>query len=163
MAFTPFSLRPKFGRLARPDREPLAALNTMLAEDGATLEVADGVDAGLIDLISIGTESAGRATAFHPRHAIRLGKGAKMVLMETALGKGTYLHNPVTAIEVAEDAALSHVRLQDEATSAFHLATLYVDVAGRRQLRRLHLQPGCAAVPHGDPRPAVWARAASCI
>jgi Fe-S cluster assembly protein SufD len=131
VAFTPFSLRPKFGRLARPDREPMAALNTMLAEDGATLEVADGVDAGLVDLISIGTESAGRATAFHPRHTIRLGTGAKMVLMETALGKGTYLHNPVTAIEVAEDAAFSHIRLQDEATSAFHLATLYVDVAAR--------------------------------
>jgi len=129
VAFTPFALRPKFGRLARPDREPMTALNTMLAEDGATLEVADGVDAGLVDLISIGTESAGRATAFHPRHAIRLGRGARMVLMETALGKGTYLHNPVTAIEVADDAVLSHVRLQDEAAGAFHLATLYVDVA----------------------------------
>jgi Fe-S cluster assembly protein SufD len=129
VAFTQFALRPKFGRLARPDREPMAALNTMLAEDGATLDVAEGVDAGLVDLISIGTESAGRATAFHPRHAIRLGKGARMVLMETALGIGTYLHNPVTSIEVAEDAALSHVRLQNEATGAFHLATVYVDVA----------------------------------
>jgi Fe-S cluster assembly protein SufD len=131
VAFTPFALRPKFGRLARPDREPMAALNTMLAEDGATLDVADGADAGLVDLISIGTESAGRATAFHPRHAIRLGKGARMVLMETALGHGTYLHNPVTAIEIAEDAALSHVRLQNEAVTAFHLATLYVDIAAR--------------------------------
>jgi Fe-S cluster assembly protein SufD len=131
VTFTPFAQRPKFGRQARPDREPMAALNTMLAEDGATLEVAEGVDAGMVDLISIGTESAGRATAFHPRHAIRLGKGAKLVLMETALGKGTYLHNPVISVDVAEDAALSHVRLQDEATSAFHLATLYVDVAAR--------------------------------
>jgi Fe-S cluster assembly protein SufD len=128
-AFTPFAQRPKFGQLARPDREPMAALNTMLAEDGATLEVPEGVDAGLVDLISIGTESAGRATAFHPRHTIRLGKGARMVLMETATGKGTYLHNPVTSIEVAEDAALAHVRLQNEAAGAFHLATLYVDVA----------------------------------
>jgi len=129
VAFTPFALQPKFGRLARPEREPLVALNTMLAEDGAVLEVAEGVDAGLIDLISIGTESPGRATAFHPRHTIRLGKGAKLTLMETARGMGTYLHNPVTAIEVAEDAVLSHVRLQDEATDAFHLATLYVEVA----------------------------------
>jgi Fe-S cluster assembly protein SufD len=129
VAFTPFAERPKFGRLARPEREPMAALNTMLAEDGATLDVADGVDAGLINLISIGTESAGRATAFHPRHAIRLGKAAKLVLLETAIGNGTYLHNPVTSIEVADDAALSHVRLQDEAATAFHLATLYVDVA----------------------------------
>jgi Fe-S cluster assembly protein SufD len=131
VAFTPFAARPKFGPLGRPDREPMVALNTMLAEDGATLEVADGVDAGLVDLISIGTESAGRATAFHPRHAIRLGRGARMVLLETALGKGTYLHNPVISIEVAEDAALSHVRLQDEASTAYHLATLYAAVAAR--------------------------------
>jgi Fe-S cluster assembly protein SufD len=129
VAFTRFAERPKFGQLARPEREPLVALNTMLAEDGATLEVAEGTDAGLVDLISIGTETAGRATAFHPRHTIRLGKGARMVLMETALGNGTYLHNPVTAIEIAEGAALAHVRLQNEATGAFHLATLYADIA----------------------------------
>src|SRR5579872_4779733 len=39
-----------FGGLARPDREPLVALNTMLAEDGAVLHVPDGVDAGLMML-----------------------------------------------------------------------------------------------------------------
>src|SRR5215467_7648844 len=41
-----FSQLEAFGGLARPDREPLVALNTMLAEDGAVLHVPDGVDAG---------------------------------------------------------------------------------------------------------------------
>jgi Fe-S cluster assembly protein SufD len=129
VSFTTFADRPRFGPIARPTVEPLAALNTMLAEDGAVLEVAEGTDAGLVHLIGIGTESAGRATAFHPRHAIRLGRDAKLVLVETSGGEGVYLHNPVTVAEVAEDAALTHVRVQNEALGAFHLATLYAEVA----------------------------------
>jgi Fe-S cluster assembly protein SufD len=115
-----------FGGLARPDREPLVALNTMLAEDGAVLRVPDGVDAGLVLLVSVGNDRA----AFHPRHAIRMGQGARMTLLELSLGDGTYLHNPVTEINVAEDALLTHVRLQNEAAGAFHLATVYAEIAG---------------------------------
>ena len=115
-----------FGGLARPDREPLVALNTMLAEDGAVLHVPDGVDAGLMMLVSVGNDHA----AFHPRHVIRMGQGARMNLLELSLGDGVYLHNPVTEVFIAEDAALTHVRLQNEAVGAFHLATVYAEVAG---------------------------------
>jgi len=115
-----------FGGLARPDREPLVALNTMLAEDGAVLHVPDGVDAGLMMLVSVGNDRA----AFHPRHVIRMGQGARMNLLELSLGDGVYLHNPVTEVFIAEDAALTHVRLQNEAVGAFHLATVYAEVAG---------------------------------
>ncbi len=51
------------------------------------------------------------------------------MLIELAVGTGRYLHNPVTQVDVAGDAALTHVRLQDEAPGAFHLATIYADVA----------------------------------
>ena len=115
-----------FGGLARPDREPLVALNTMLAEDGAVLHVPDGVDAGLMMLVSVGNDRA----AFHPRHVIRMGQGARMNLLELSLGDGVYLHNPVTEVFIAEGAALTHVRLQNEAAGAFHLATVYAEVAG---------------------------------
>jgi Fe-S cluster assembly protein SufD len=114
-----------FGELARPDREPLVALNTMLANDGAVLRVPDGVDAGLVLLVSVGTDGA----AFHPRHTIRIEQGAQMTLLELSLGDGIYLHNPVTEVIVAEDATLTHVRLQNEAAGAFHLATHYVEIA----------------------------------
>ena len=46
----------EFGTLARPDSEPLVALNTMLAEDGALLSVHAGVDAGLLLLVSVATD-----------------------------------------------------------------------------------------------------------
>jgi len=114
-----------FGGLARANHEPLVALNTMLAEDGAALWVPDGVDAGLVLLVSVGGDRA----AFHPRHSIRMGQGARMTLLELSLGDGVYLHNPVTEVSVAQDATLTHVRLQNEAVGAFHLATLYAEIA----------------------------------
>ena len=123
--FTPFANAPAFGALPRPDREPLVALNTMLAADGAVLHVPAGVNAGVVRIASIGTG----ANAFHPRHRIHLEQGASLILLETATGEGAYFHNPVTEITVAEGAHLTHIRLQDESTEAFHLATIYAEVA----------------------------------
>jgi Fe-S cluster assembly protein SufD len=122
---------PSFGALARPASENLVALNTMLAEDGATLEVADGVVAGALMLVSLGRDTDGRAVAFHPRHRIRVGAGASLTLIEMAFGEGTYLHNPVLEAEIAVNATLVHLRVQDESPTAFHLSTVYADVAER--------------------------------
>ena len=126
---TRFADAPAFGPLARPGDESLVALNTMLAEDGVSITVPPGVDAGLIILASFAIPPSGHAIAFHPRHAITLGKSARLTVLELSLGEGIYLHNPVMEVSVAEDATLTHVRLQDEALGAFHLGTLYADIA----------------------------------
>jgi len=126
---TGFAQAPDFGHAARPDREPLVALNTMLAEDGVRITVPAGTDAGLIVLASLASPPAGHMIAFHPRHRIIVERGAQLALLEISIGNGAYLHNPVTEINVAEHAALTHVRLQDESSAAFHLATLYADIA----------------------------------
>ena len=128
----------EFGRLARPDREPLVALNAMLAEDGVSIAVPAGIDAGLLMLVSIATQGA----AFHPRHTIRLAEGARMSLLDLSWGEGSYLHNPVTEIEVAPRAMLRHVRLQDEALEAFHLSTLYAEIAAGGSYDSLALNLG---------------------
>jgi Fe-S cluster assembly protein SufD len=122
---------PAFGALARPAEEKLVALNTMLAEDGAAIDVAAGHDAGTLLLISLGTGAQARPVAFHPRHSLRIGRGGDLTLIEISIGDGGYLNNPVFSIVVAEDAKLVHLRLQDESPAAFHLSTLYADVAAR--------------------------------
>jgi Fe-S cluster assembly protein SufD len=122
--FAPFAEQPDFGTLTWPDREPMVALNTMLATDGAVLDVPAACDGGLLQLISI----VGGETDYHPRHSIRLGKGAQLTLMEVSAGDGSYLLNTVAEIHVAEGARLTHIRLQDEGLSAFHVSTTYVDV-----------------------------------
>jgi Fe-S cluster assembly protein SufD len=116
------------GALAKPENEPLAALNTMLFEDGLFLDVPDGVDGGLLELVSVAVDP-GRPFAFHPRHLLRLGAGARLTLIETATGGGTCLHNPVFEIDVAEGASLTHGRMLQEAATVFHLSTIYARIA----------------------------------
>jgi Fe-S cluster assembly protein SufD len=104
---------------------PMVALNTMLFEDGLFLDVPAGMDAGVMELLSIASHTE-RPIAFHPRHLIRLGAGAKLTLIETSLGPAgaAYLHNPVFEVAVAEGAMLSHIRIQREGRAGFQLATV---------------------------------------
>jgi Fe-S cluster assembly protein SufD len=127
VGFTTFLENPSFGATADPARERLVALNTMFAEDGARIDVPASVDGGVVVLAGLGSPGA----AYHPRHAVRLAAGARLTLVEVAVGEGTYLHNPVTEIEIGEGATLVHIRLQDESRAAFHLATFYADIAAR--------------------------------
>jgi Fe-S cluster assembly protein SufD len=122
--FARFAEQPDFGTLSWPDREPMVALNTMLAADGAALHVPAGHDGGMVQLASIAATDAD----FHPRHSIRLEKGAKLTLVEISAGQGTYLLNTVAEIHVAPGAHLTHIRLQDEAVTAFHVSTTYADI-----------------------------------
>lgn len=118
--------------LARVEREPLAALAAMLAEDGAAIHVPAGVDAGTLVLAHCASSEEVPAS-LHPRHALRLDSGSRLLLVELALGIGRYLHNPLLEIELGANAILRHVRLIDESPSAFHLGTLYATLgAGAR-------------------------------
>ncbi|MBN8900309.1 MAG: Fe-S cluster assembly protein SufD, partial [Rhodospirillales bacterium] len=60
--FARFADQPDFGTLTWPDREPLVALNTMLAADGALLDVLDDTDAGVVELVHLSSDG----TAAHP-------------------------------------------------------------------------------------------------
>ena len=125
---TSFGEQPNFGLIAKPDRDQLVALNTMLAEDGATVALDEGVDGATLLLVSIGAHSQARSIAFHPRHSVTLARNARLTLIEVSSGVGAYLHNPVFEITVGPGAVLTHVRLQDEAIHAVHLSTAYVEI-----------------------------------
>lgn len=126
---TTFAENPYFGRL--PDTAlPMVALNTMLAEDGVQLHVAAGVDAGLLVLLAVAPDGH-RPIAFHPRHSIHLEPGARLTVLEIARGEGSYLHNAVTEVVVAENAVLTHVRLQDEGGDAYHVTSTFAEIAER--------------------------------
>jgi Fe-S cluster assembly protein SufD len=122
--FSRFADRPDFGTLSWPDREPMVALNTMLAFDGAALHVPAARDGGTVQFISVCSADAD----FHPRHSVRLAEGARLTLVEFSAGQGTYLLNTVAEIHVGAGAHLTHIRLQDEAVTAFHVSTTYADI-----------------------------------
>ena len=122
-----FTDTPVFGH--KPDaKQPMVALNTMMADDGVRLHVAAGVDAGTIVMLSIGIDNH-RPVAFHPRHRIELEPGAKLTIVEVARGEGTYLHNAVHEIVVGQGATLAHIRLQEESAEAFHVQTGFAEIA----------------------------------
>ena len=117
------------GRVMLPE-EPMAALNTMLFEDGMLLNIPAGTDAGVLEILSIASESP-RPTAFHLRHIVRLHEGAKLTVLEVNQGPAAtrYLHNPVWQVEVGEGASFTHARLQQEGALAFQLGSIYATVA----------------------------------
>ena len=119
-----FSDQPDFGTLAWPDREPMVALNTMLAADGAGLRVPPEHLGGVVQLVSLASDGAD----CHPRHSIHLGKGARLTLVEISAGQGIYLMNTVAEIHLAAGAHLTHIRLQDEAAEAYHISTTYARI-----------------------------------
>jgi Fe-S cluster assembly protein SufD len=120
-----FAETPDFGVLTWPDREPMVALNTMLAVDGAVIEVPAGTDGGMLQLVHIAASDGD----FHPRHTIRLADGARLTLVEVSAGDGTYLTNTLAEIHVGAGAHLTHVRVQLESLTGFHVSTAYADVA----------------------------------
>jgi Fe-S cluster assembly protein SufD len=116
-----------FEAVAEASAEPLALINAAHAQQGITLEIPAGVDAGTVLLIS---QAGGAAPfAFHPRHRITLGAGARLTIIEIAKGEGVYWHNPVTDIVLQDGAKLEHVRLQDESREAFNLTTIRAQIA----------------------------------
>ncbi len=73
--FATFSERPDFPT-SRGEDQPLVALNTMLAEDGARARHPQGNRCGDRPARQSGDPGSGRMSAFHPRHIIRLEHGA---------------------------------------------------------------------------------------
>jgi len=122
-------LEGRLGALAPLADHPMTALNTLMFEDGLVVDVPAGEDAAHLELLSVAIDP-GRPFAFHPRHIIRLGAGARLTLLETAMGGGAqYLHNPVFEIDLAEGAVLTHGRAQQEGDGAFHLSMIHARIA----------------------------------
>ncbi len=121
----PAPLGAPLAELAAVDR--LATLNAMLAVDGAAIEVDAGHDGGVLMLASLADVAA--PSSFHPRHAITLGAGARLVLVEVARGRGAYLANSFMSVTVGEGATLLHVRLHEDSAESFTLGSVHATVA----------------------------------
>lgn len=126
LGITSFASDPSFADIPESEVEPLTALNTMLAEDGARITVPPATDGGTLILLHLATGNAAEPPGLHPRHLVRLQSGARLTLVEITLGDGLYLHNPLTEIVLEEGAELRHFQLQDESPTAFHLGILRV-------------------------------------
>ncbi len=109
--------------------QPFASLNAAFFADGFVLALAPGVVLEEpVQIIHFGRAAAPHA--HHLRNLIRLEEGSSATVIESFFGEGAYWTNVVTAVRIADRAALRHVRLQDEARAAIHFALIRAALGG---------------------------------
>ncbi len=116
-------------KLASIDDDAFAAVNTAFLRDGALIHVArERVVSAPIHLLFVATRKDGAA---YPRVLVVTETGAQCTVVEDFVGvaDGAYLTDAVSEFYLAENTRVSHVKLQRETPTAFHIANTSVRVA----------------------------------
>ena len=126
--------------------EVFARLNSALAVDGGWLWVDAGVQVEApVHLVLIGAP-ASDDMASHLRHAIVMGKGSKLTLVEHHLSVGTHRHltNHVLDARICAGASLVHASVQDEDEGATLFGRVDAHLDADAVYQRLDLDMGGA-------------------
>lgn len=124
--------------------DAIGALNTAFVADGYFVDIADGAE--LEKPIELQNLQAGGQT--HVRLMVRVGAGAKAVIVERQAGEGAALVSSVSQLVLGEGAEVTWLIVQEQPETATHLAqfkahigknaklTLFVMNAGGRLVRQ---------------------------
>jgi Fe-S cluster assembly protein SufD len=115
------------GRYALLPGNAFAALNQAFFLDGAFVHVPAGVTvAGPIQIIHI-TSAKQAGDTVHPRNLIVAEANSRLTVIESYLSTSNdaYFTNAVTELVVGDNASVEHLKVQDEAAEAFHIATIH--------------------------------------
>ncbi len=118
-------------RLVNFQHDVFAALNTRSFSDGALILIGkDQRCPAPVHLLFVAT-SHDAPVVISPRCLVIAEPGSECTLIEdsVSLGDSVYFNNMVTEIAVAENAQVTHIKLQREASSAFHIAHSGVTLA----------------------------------
>ncbi|MEW5422079.1 Fe-S cluster assembly protein SufD [Amorphus sp. 3PC139-8] len=133
----------RIGTLASEVDDPMLALNTALFEDGVVITVADGATVNRpLEILHVATGSDPVTTM--PRHAVFVGEGASVRILERYEGAGEAAHVTNAAIElaVAPRASVVWAKLQADGTSATHIGTTTVAIGTAARLNHLTINLG---------------------
>ncbi len=114
------------GQYARTADNAFAAMNQAFFSDGAFIFVPAGVEVTEpVQLIYLSSATQKGETIL-PRNLIIAGANSRLTVVESYLSTGNvaYFTNAVTEILADENAAVEHIKLQDEAPDAYHIATI---------------------------------------
>jgi len=130
--------------------EVFAQLNAALADEGVLVQVAEGAaSATPLHLVFVSaSDEADRA--WHHRHLVELRRGASLNLVEHHLqaGDSAHLDNTLVHVHLAQDAQLSHARVQADGARATSLLRTDAVLARDAQYRRIDLELGAALSRH---------------
>ena len=108
------------------DGNSFAALNQAFFLDGGLVHVPAGTTVeDPIQFIYVST-AAHNGDTVQPRNLIVAEANSKVTVIESYIsaGSASYFTNAVTELVAGENAALEHVKFQDEASDAFHMGTI---------------------------------------
>ncbi|MEI7807933.1 MAG: Fe-S cluster assembly protein SufD [Verrucomicrobiota bacterium] len=114
------------GKFAHIAGNSFAALNQALFTDGAFIFVPQGVAvAEPVQLIYISSAKQDGDTIL-PRNLVIAEANSKLTVVESYIStvNVAYFTNAVMEIVAGDNAAVEHVKVQDEAAAAFHIATI---------------------------------------
>jgi Fe-S cluster assembly protein SufD len=114
------------GKYAHTASNTFAALNQAFFTDGAFIFVPAGVEvAEPVQLIYI-SSAKNSGEVILPRNLVIAEANSKLIVVESYISTGNmaYFTNAVTEIFAGDNARVEHVKLQDEALDAFHIATI---------------------------------------
>jgi Fe-S cluster assembly protein SufD len=114
------------GKYAHTANNTFAALNQAFFTDGAFVFVPAGVVVTEpVQLIYISSAKNSGETIL-PRNLVIAEANSKLTVVESYISTGNvaYFTNAVTEILAGDNAAVEHIKLQDEAAGAFHIATI---------------------------------------
>jgi Fe-S cluster assembly protein SufD len=114
------------GKYAHTANNAFAALNQAFFTDGAFIFVPKGVEvADPVQLIYISSAKQNGETIL-PRNLIIAEADSRLTVVESYINTGNvaYFTNAVTEILAGDNARVEHVKLQDEAVAAYHIATI---------------------------------------
>jgi Fe-S cluster assembly protein SufD len=114
------------GKYAHTANNTFAALNQAFFTDGAFIFVPQGVEVTEpVQLIYISSAKQNGETIL-PRNLVIAGANSKLTVVESYISTGNvaYFTNAVTEILAGDNARVEHIKLQDEAADAFHIATI---------------------------------------
>ncbi len=116
-------IEPHLARHVDVESDVFAAINTSHLRDGAFVWIAKNRKCPApVQLLFVSTQ---QETVTYPRCLVVAEAGAECTVIEQYVGIGDirYFSNSATEVVVGQDAHVRHVKLQQEASGAFHIAS----------------------------------------
>src|SRR5690606_13249924 len=122
------------------------ALNTALFTDGAVIDIADGREIETPIALVFG-DAGGAAQTVVTRNVVRVGKGAKVVLVESHLAPSAPRQiNTLTQIVVGDGAEVVHVKLVSSREGSIHLGRTIARLGANASYRPFQMVIGSGIV-----------------
>ena len=137
-------IEPHLGAYAGINDNVFTALNTAFLHDGALIAVPrEAAVTAPLHLLFIATR---KDAASHPRCLVMAEAGSEVTIVEdfVALTDEAYFTNAVTEIAIADNARVTHVRVQRESDQAFHIAHCAVSLSRASRYRSVAITLGAS-------------------